>query len=245
VREQNALRDLLVGYVKTLPEHSEDAVEGRGDMNVEGEPPLDVSGSRRTVGIQVIALNADAQLNVQASRARAWSSGVQRVFEQYEALPVGEKVGVNVTLRMAYDELFPASRPIWDRRFYELDRRSDREAFEKLITTPNELFASPVFFDPFHSPHSDELAPYPTLVFPVGINGPGKVPFFVPVKALISTMNGSPLRVRVIEVPAGTGNRCRWVCDRGLHLAKLATQSVELMMRSIRGDGLQMAVFEG
>lgn len=244
VREQNALRDLLVGFAKTLPGHTEDALEGQPDLHVDSESPLEVDGDRRTVGIQVIALNADAALSIPASFARAWSSGIHRVLDQFLGLSVEEKTAVNVTLRAAYDELFPDSQTIWSRRFYDLDRKNELDAFKQLVTTPNKLFRTPVFFDPFHNPRSDELAPYPTLVFPVGISGPGKVPFFVPVVALTSTMNGSPLRVRIVEVPASSGERCRWVCDRGLHLAKLSKQAVELILRAVRGDSLQMAVFE-
>jgi hypothetical protein len=244
VREQNALRDLLVGFVKTLPGHTEEALEGQADLHLESEPPLEASPEPRTVGIQVIALNADAALSPPASFSRAWSSGLHRLLDQFMGLSFGDQAAVNVTLRNAYDELFPASRPIWARRFYDLDHKSELDAFKQLATTPNEVFRTPVFFDPFHNPEADELAPYPTLVFPVGINGPGKVPFFVPVVALTSTMNGSPLRVRIVEVPAGTGGTCHWVCDRGLHLAKLSKQAVELILRAVRGDSLQMAVFE-
>ena len=189
-------------------------------------------------------MHADAALSIPASFARAWSSGLHRILDQFGALSPQDQARVNESLRNAYDELFPDSSPIWSRRFYDLDRRSPLEGFKQLVSTPNELFRTPVFLDPFHDPRSEELAPYPTLVFPVGLNGPGKIPFFVPVVALTSTMNGSPLRVRVIEVPTSTSQECRWICDRGLHLAKLSKQAVELILRAVRGDSLQMAVFE-
>lgn len=243
-REQRALRDLLVGFVKTLPGHTEDAIEANQNLYLPEEAPLGVGGAPRTFGIQVVALNADTALGVPASFSRAYSSGLHRLLEQFDGLPPARQSSVIQSLRQGYDDLLPESRPIWARRFYDLDSLEQRAKFRRLATAPNELFRTPVFFDPFRDPRSGELAPYPTLVFPVGVAAPGKVPFFVPVTALTSTLNGSPLRVRVIDVPPSTEGHPTWICDRGLHLTKLSKQAVELILRAVRGDALHMAVFE-
>ena len=244
VREQNALRDLLVGFIKTLPGHTEDALEGHAELYSESEPPLVSAAEQKAIGIQVVALHADTPLTPPASFTRAWSSCLHRILDQYLALEPTRQQAMNRALRHSYDELFPDSKPIWARRFYDLDQRKHVDAFKRLVTAPNELYRTPVLLDPFHAPNSPEPAPYPTLMFPVGVSGSGKIPFFVPVVALCSTLNGAPLRVRVVEVPAGAGGNCEWLCDRGLHLAKLSKQAVELILRAVRGDALQMAVFE-
>lgn len=244
VREQNALRDLLIGFVKTLPGHTEDALEGHPDLYDPSESPLGQSEQKNAVGIQVVALHADTPLSVPASFSRAWSSCLHRILDQFLGLEAELRQTMNASLREAYDEMFPDSKAIWARRFYDLDQLSEVDAFKRLVTAPNDLFRTPVLLDPFHDPTSEQPAPYPTLMFPVGLNGPGKIPFFVPVVALTSTLHGAPLRVRVVSVPVGVGGQCEWICDRGLHLAKLSKQAVELILRAVRGDALQMAVFE-
>lgn len=244
VREQNALRDLLVGFVKTLPGHTEDALEGHPDLYLSTEPPLSPTGEPRSIGVQVVALHSDAELAVAAPFQRAWSACLHRIFDQFDSLDEAARLTMNRSLRRAYDDIFPDSAPIWARRFYDLDREEPLEAFKRLVTAPNDLFRTPVLLDPFHDPQHGEPAPYPTLMFPVGIGTGGRIPFFVPVVALTSTLNGVPLRVRIVDVPASAGQSCAWVCDRGLNLTKLSKQAVELILRAVRGDALHMAVFE-
>lgn len=241
-REHRALRDLLIGFIKTLPGHTEQALEAHTLVEVGDEPPLDLSGERQMLSIQVVALGTDSGFIPPSEPERPWSACVRRIVDQFESSDEYTREAVLASLRLAYDELFPESQPIWARRLFDVDELSQRDKLVRLVTTVNNVFHAPLFFDPFRDPDTDEIAPMATIVLPVGITTAGRVPFFVPMVALTSTLNGAPLRVRVVEVPPQSDAPCRWLCDRGLHLTKLAQQPVELIARAVRGDALQMAI---
>lgn len=243
-REQRALRDLLIGFYRTLPGYSDHAIDGQRNHDLGTEPPLDPGGERRMLGVQVVALASEAGLLASEDPRRCWSSCVRRLVEQFRACAEPDQHAVIEHLRAAYDTLFPDAQAIWARRLYELDTLTPQERFTHLCTAINDVFHAPAFFDPFLDPASHELAPIPTVVIPVGVTAPGKVPFFVPMVALTATLRGAPLRIRAVDVPTLGDAPCRWVCDRGLHLAKLSQQPVELIARAVRGDALQMAVFD-
>ena len=241
-REQRGLRDLLHGFIKTLPGDTEHALRGHTIGDISDALPLSTDGDRQMLGVQVVALGSDATLMPAQSAERTWSSCVGRVLQQIESADPYTQEAVLASLRSAYDQLFPASQAIWTRRLFDLDEHEPHDKLVRLVTMVNNLFNVPLFFDPFGAPGSPEIAPLATLVLPVGMTADTRVSFFVPIVALTSTLNGAPIRVRAVEVPAQSDAPCRWLCDRALHLTKLGQQSVELIARSVRGDALQMAL---
>lgn len=242
-REQRALRDLLMGFIKTLPGHTEHALQRHTLVKVGDEPALVTSGDRLMLAVHMVPLGIDATLMEPESPSRTWSACVRQVVEQFVRADDETQESALASLRAAYDQLFPESRPIWARRFFDLGGADDVETLVRLVTAINNVFSAPIFFDPFAQPTGIDLAPLATLVLPVGIVS-GTVSFFVPVVAVTATLNGAPVRIRAVEVPAGIDAPCRWLCDRAIHLESLGQQSVELITRSVRGDAIQMALVE-
>lgn len=241
-REQRGLRDLLNGFIKTLPGDTEHALSGHKLEQAADIPPLSAAGPRSTFAVQVVPLGSDATMLPSQSAGRAWSACVREVLRQFESTDEYTQEAVIASLRSAYDHLFPASQAIWARRLFDLHEHSPTATVQRLVTMVNNLFNMPLLFDPFVEPGADGLTELATLVLPVGMTPETRVSFFVPIVALTSTLNGAPLRVRAVEVPAQTEEPCRWMCDLSLHLNKLGQQSVELITRSVRGDALQMAL---
>ena len=243
-REQRALRDLLNGLIKTLHGQNAQAEQSHTATRPGTEPALVSGGARKMLSVQIAPLGADASLLPAQSDDRTWAACVNRVLEQFAASDAITQEGIIASLRAAYDSLFPESQAIWERRLFDLDDLPMAGRAQRLVTAINGVFGPPMFFDPFLDPSTNELAPMATVVLPVGVTANTRVAFSVPMVALKSTLNGSPLRLRAVEVSPQSDQPCRWLCDRGLHLSKLAKQSVELLTTAIRGDALQMSLFE-
>lgn len=241
VREQKALRDLLVGYSRTLP-GADARARARGEVTADEHPVLDIHTGRGSASIQVMVLGAEGTIIEHDEQEKAVGAVMGHLVEQFSTLASDEQAEVVRAVRAAYDELFPKAAEIWARRFRDSARLPPVHAFRHLISEAGAVMGVPMLVDPFEDIESLELREAPTLVSIVGTRPTGgKTAFWLPLAALGATRYGTPIRVRVVEVDR-EANICRWVSDRNLHVGKLQGQSVDVMMRSIHGDALQMVV---
>lgn len=238
-REQNALRDLFVGVTRTLPSAAEHEFFSYESIWKPEVPALQIDEeSRRSLGIQVVAIGMELVTPEPDVWSQAWSSSMRTLLNQYDALPEAHQTEMNRMLRKAYDDFFPEAHTIWARRFYDWESKSNRDAYEQLMGEIQRVMNAPVMFDAFVRPTVGEMAPFPTLTFTVPVSDE-KTPVWIPLSALASTVHGAPVRVRAVHVQGS----CHWVCDRSLHLNKLESQPVDLIVRSVHGDALQFAIF--
>ncbi len=241
VREQKALRDLLVGYCRTLP-GADSRARARGEVTADTHPTLDIHTGRGSASIQVMVLGAEGTIIEHDEQEKAVGAAVGHLAEQFDTLSDEEQVEAVERLRAAYDELFPKAKVMWARRFHNISKIPVLRAFHYLVGEAGAVMGVPMLIDPFEGVDSVEFAEKPTLVSIVGTRPTGgKTAFWLPLAALGATRYGTPIRVRVVEVDR-EANMCRWVNDRNLHVGKLQGQSVDVMMRSIHGDALQMVV---
>lgn len=243
-REYGALRDLFCGHAQTMPGAPTLSFASFEELYETDTEPLDVESSQRSVSIQMIALDSDVVPADPRLERRAFSSTLNTLLTQFDALPNQHQVEAIRMVRRAYDDYFPERKRIWARRFHTLQRLEPREAYRAVLTEITQALNVPVVFDPIVKPSVTEVAPFPTLTFVVPLleSLDERSAFWIPLSALSSTASGAPLRLRIVETPSEKARGCGWCCDRTLNLSKLEAQPLDLIARSIYGDCLHFAV---
>ncbi len=236
VREQSALRDLFVGIATTLPQRTSTHAFSLSSLTREERRLSDGQGI--AWALQVASDRTHVVHSDRESIARAYSSTLETLLAQYQALPLNHQDEAIRRIRRAYDDYFPESCEIWTRRF----AGTSGSDFRTLLTGIQHMLNSPILFDPFLRPTMEELAPFPTLTVAVAREGDSTIiPFWVPIAALTSTTIGPPLRIRLATV---TESGCAWECDRTLSLPKLEGQSVDLVLTAVHNDSLQFLLVQ-
>lgn len=234
VREQGALRDLLVGIARTLPGRPSAHFFPLSHLTREEGRLAD--GEATAWRLEVDSIGVDSSSSDVEHLGRAYSATLATLISQFLALPHNHQDEAVRRLRKAYDDYFPQSTEIWTRRF------AGHGAWDihVLLTSIQQMVSSAVVFDPFLRPSQDELAPFPTLTVVAARHGDARmVPFWVPISLLASTVKGPPIRVRVVHV---TEAGCAWECDKTLSLPKLEGQSTEAILKSVHGDAVQFVL---
>lgn len=230
-REQRALRDLLAGMVKLMP------MRGTVDTGVPSAAmALAVTGEAREIQLQVVDEEPGVDAAPHAPRG-AFGACVREVVQRFEASDEMLQEAALASVRGAYDEWFPASHEMWKRRLYAAERGGVAQ-FEALVAAIDDVFAVPMFFDPFQEPGDDQFRPMAGLVMPVALDGE-VVTISVPIAALTATPHGGALTLRAVDVRTTPP---QWLGDRMLHLESLSQQPVEQVLRAVHHDAIQMLV---
>lgn len=252
VRESNALRDLLQGFVQTqraAQQRDEEDLELLlvEDASSSGEAPVRVDAPTRQIQIQVVGKNIEMPPGYEVMSARAFDAVCARLERQLMETPKAQRAGVLTRIRGAYDGFFMGTRHVWERRLQGWQNDLPEVALRRLLGAVGELLACPVLFDPFESPASIQLRMMPTFCFIVATSPHlDKAPFRVPVSVLATTAatGTPPLRVRMIEVPGGAEEPCRWLCDRELTMDTMQGQPVKQTLNAVEDNMLRMIAFE-
>jgi hypothetical protein len=245
MREQNALRDLLVGLRRTLEEKRKGDHLRQFDIPVESEvAPLQVDVDETKLKVQVVAGEQEFPDNYDDLLESALNANHQAMLTQFGRLDSSQRKRVLQTLRAAYGGFFGEAKDVWDRRFQAWKMWDDREAFTILCTELRHVLGGAVIFDPFEDPRTFELRMVPT--FTVVVPRPDDVDrtmLHVPLTALRSTFQDTPVRLRVIDVYQDD-SRCIWGGDLDVTLQTIEEQKTETVLKSIENDSVRLLVYE-
>ncbi len=248
VRETNALRDLLNGFVQARKVQQQESevelllVEEAGDANTS---ELILEGNTR-VQTQVVGANVDMPDGVEHMQERALRAVLNRIIRQVQSLPESQQMGVCHRLRGCYDGFFMNTSQVWQRRLqgWKLDDLESR--LERLCLTVSDIFGVPVLLDPFMAPDDSTLKPIPTFCFVVAMNEHlDRVPFSIPLAALMftSATGAPPLHLRMIDVPNAPQAPCRWLSDQELTMQTMQGQPVSTTLAAIEQSRLRMLAY--
>lgn len=251
LREHNALRDLLHGFVRTQRvnegEESEFELLLVEEPEPGHEPPLATDGPRRRVDMQVVGTTLDVPPGYDIMRQRAWDATLARLTKQLANLNESMRNSALNRIRGAYDGFFMGTRHVWERRLQGWRLDPLPESTQRLAAGVADLLDCPVIFDPFESPASDQMRMMPTFCFIVAISPHlEKVPFRVPISVLTMTAatGTPPLRVRMVEVPGSPNEPCKWLCDLELTMENMHGQPVNVTLNAVEDNMLRMIAFE-
>lgn len=250
VRETNALRDLLNGFVQAHRVH-----EQRDDSEVEVllveelDASLDTSlvlEGNHHVRTQVVATTIETPEGFEKMTERALRATLARIKRQVESLPEAQRLGVCHRLRGCYDGFFMNTSQIWQRRLqgWKLDPLD--VALERLCLAVSDLFELPVLFDPFMSPDDSTLKPVPTFCFVVAMSEHlERIPFYIPISALMQTSatGTPPICLRFLDVPNSPQQPCRWLADEELTMDTMQGQPVSTTLAAIEQSRLRMLAY--
>lgn len=250
VREVNALRDLLMGFVQAhRAERSEEdlaslVIESRDDR---AEPPLKVTAPLKRIDMQVIGTDIAVPEGYDVLMDRVYESVFQRQLLMFRELDEAEQRDALSRLRGSYDGFFPKTKEVWARRLQGWDTQPPEEALRRLATAARTILDCPVLFDPFKSAEVAQLRMMPTFVFVVGLSEHlERVPFRIPLNTLVATSatGAPPLILRMVQAPDAIDEPCTWLCDRKLTMDTLQGQPVQLTLRAVDGSMLRMLAYE-
>jgi hypothetical protein len=245
VREANALRDLISGFIQS---HRADTLqEDTGDLviaDVSGaELPLDVSEEPGAVQMEMVGQTITLPEGYAQLNARAYEATIARLVEQFESLDSASQTSVLQRLRGGYDGFFPGSKHVWTRRLQGWKNDAPADALRRLATAARDVLGCPVFLNPFLDPVDTQINFMPTFCFVVALTAQMEsVPFHVPVRSVLLTAatGQPPLRVRMVEVPEVSDASCTWCGDRELMMRTLEGQPVKVTLASVDGDMLRL-----
>ncbi len=249
MRETNALRDLLNGFVQARRVNAADSevevllVE---DASKGHTSSLILEGNRH-IQTQVISTTIDVPEGYEQMTRRATRAALARIIRQVESLDAPQQNNVCNRIRGCYDGFFMNTGKVWQRRLQGWKLDDLPEALERLCLTVSEILGVPVLFDPFEAPDQSMLRPVPTFCFIVTFNEHlERIPFHIPISSLMMTtsMGVPPLCLRMIDVPSSPTAPCRWLCDTELTMRTMQGQPVHSTLASIDNNRLRMLAFE-
>lgn len=252
VREVAALRDLLQGFVQA--HHAARAQPKELELLLCVEPPAgyqyrlshDQPGVQ--VELQVIGTTIEVMPGYEQLQARAWLANEANLLSQFHAQPAEKQLSTLKRLRGCYEGFFMHTKPVWERRLQGWELDEPEHAFKRLINGVREILDVPVYLEPFEDPSDEHQRMIPHFCFVVAMSEHvERVPFKVPIQALISTAaTGSPpLLVRFINVPGDLSERdCRWLCDRELTMMTMQGHPVQLTLRAVEDNSVRMLAYE-
>ncbi len=245
MREQNALRDLLVGLRRTLAEKRPGVHIETAEVTVDSdEKPLRVTGGSDELQVQVVAGEHSLPDNYDELLEHTLNANHQAMLGQFDRLEPSQRKRVLQTLRAAYGGYFGEAKEVWDRRFQAWQKWDEREAFTILCTEVRHVLGPQVIFDPFQEPRESQLRMVPT--FTVLVPRPedtDRTMLYAPLAALRSTFQDTPVRVRVVEV-FDDDTPSLWVGDLEVTLQTIEEHKTETVLKSVENDSIRLLVYE-
>ena len=250
VREVNALRDLLMGFVQAHRAQRSDedlaslVIEARDDRD---EPPLNITAPLKRIDMQVIGTDIAVPEGYDVLMERVYEAVFQRQMTMFCELDETTQRDALNRLRGSYDGFFPKTKEVWGRRLQGWESQPPEEALRRLATSVRTILDCPVLLDPFKSAEVGQLRMMPTFVFVVGLSEHlERVPFRIPLNTLVATSatGAPPLILRMVQAPDAVGEPCTWLCDRKLTMDTLQGQPVQLTLRAVDGSMLRMLAYE-
>lgn len=249
LRETNALRDLLQGFVQT--QRNDMSEESEFEMLLveapEQEAPLVTDQPVKHLQMQVVGTTIDMPPGYDVMSERAFESVLSRLETQVSGLPPAQRMSALHRIRGSYDGFFMNTRHVWQRRLQGWKLDEIPMATRRLAGEVGALLDCPVIFDPFESPHGSEIRMMPTFVFVVAISPHlEKAPFHIPISTLVMTAatGTPPLRVRMIEVPGDPSEPCRWLGDKELTMETMMGQPVQTTLNAVENNKLRMIAMQ-
>lgn len=249
VRETNALRDLLNGFVQARrlgADEDEMEVLLMEESSNPNYSSLILEGNRQ-VRTQVIGTTLDVPEGYALMTQRAMRASLSRIIRQVESLDPSQQQNVCNRIRGCYDGFFMRTAKVWQRRLQGWKLDPLPVALERLCLTVSDVLGVPVLFDPFVAPDQSTLRPVPTFTFVVTFNEHlERIPFYIPISSLMMTtsMGVPPLTLRMIDVPSSPTAPCRWLCDTELAMKTMQGQPVSDTLASIENNRLRMLAYE-
>jgi hypothetical protein len=245
MREQNALRDLLVGLRRTLEEKRPADHLGEFDIPIDTDiAPLQIDVDDTSLKVQVVAGEHELPDNYDELLESALNANHQAMLTQFDRLEASQRKRVLQTLRSAYGGFFGEAKDVWDRRFQAWKKWDEREAFTILCTELRHVLGSAVIFDPFEDPRTFNLRMVPTFTVVVPrAEDVDRTMLHVPLAALRNTFQDTPVRLRVVDV-YDDGSRCVWGGDLEVTLQTIEEQKTETVLKSIENDSVRLLVYE-
>jgi hypothetical protein len=250
VRETNALRDLLQGFVQThknsrRQSETEDELILVDIPDFDDEAILDTSEPSREYKVEVVGTTLTPAAGYEELQQRAVNAALRHLQHQMLKYDDGGQLNVLHRIRGSYDGFFMNTRTVWERRLqgWQLDTRA--KALVRLGSAVGDLLERPVIFDPFESPESHQIRPMPTFCFIVAVSPHlERVPLNIPISTInmTSAMGTPPLRVRLIEVPGDASEPCKWRGDHEVTMNTMQGQPVQLTLNAIEDDTIRWLV---
>ena len=245
MRESNALRDLISGFIQS--HRATTLQEDTGDLvlaDVSGaELALDVTEEPGAVQMEMVGKTISLPEGYDSLNERAYEATLARLVEQFETLDDANKNSVLQRLRGGYDGFFPNTKHVWTRRLQGWKNDPPEVALRRLASAARDVLGCPVFLNPFLDPVDAQINFMPTFCFVVALTAQMEsVPFHVPVRSVLMTAatGQPPIRVRMVEVPGTPDVACTWCGDRELMMRTLEGQPVKLTLSSVDGDMLRL-----
>ena len=250
VRESNALRDLLQGFIQT--HHNRMRDESEAELLLLDAPSpaqefaLDASSPGGVYFVEVVSSTLEVAAGYEELQARAMNAVRRRLQEQLAMHDAAGQLNILHRIRGSYDGFFMGTKGVWERRLQGWQHDTRADALARMSTAVGALLQSPVVFDPFESPETKAIRMMPTFCFVVAVSPHlERVPLSIPINTISMTAatGTPPLRVRIVEVPDQPDQPCRWLCDKELTMDTMQGQPIQLTLGAIEDDSVRWIVY--
>jgi len=248
VRETDALRDLLMGFVQSHRASQDRSKDLTLDLVFgHDDHALDVSSPPRKIRIEMINQDVPSPDGYDMLAERAFDAAMRRLDAQIMSLDHNTRLQALHRIRGAYDGFFSGAKQVWERRLQGWQQDDPHEAIRRLAAEVREVLDCPVFVDPFESPSSTQFRMIPTFCFIVALTSQlDSVPFRIPISSIVMTNAAGtpPMVVRMVEVPDGGNDACVWVGDNELTMRTFEGRPVHQTLSAVDDNMLRLIAIE-